>query len=225
MMKKGLFHIHTRHSYDCLMAPAKIVDMAAANYIDYLVISDHDSLQGSIEAREYADKHKLAIEIPIAAEYATDIGDIIVIGIPNQFQKIRDHRELCIAARAHGAVTVLPHPYDGHLLNKVDFDLIDCIEVFNSRSSPTNNQLAAELARRLNKKVIYGCDAHMVKDILNCPFVYSGKSPFEGVPEPLQLKQTSALRKNLSQLIKSIKQRNGRLMLRVLKHMFSTKKN
>jgi len=150
------------------------------------------------------------------------------VGIPHKFQKVKDHRELCRAARVHGAVVVLPHPYDHHELNKINFELIDCIEIFNSRSSPSNNKKAAELAKRLNKKVIYGSDAHMLKDNLNCPFVYSGNSPFEAIPEPLLLRLTSVLRKDASQLIKGVKQKDLRLLLKTLinlsKNMLTTKK-
>ena len=228
MMKKGIFHIHTRHSYDCLLDPAKIVEMAVFNEINYLVICDHDSLQGSLEAREHAQKLKLPIEIPIAAEYSTDVRRYHRRRNSNAFQKIKDHRALCNAAKEHGAFTVLPHPYDSHDLDNIDFDLIDCVEIFNSRSSKANNDKAAKLATGKNKKPIYGCDAHLLKDILNCPFTYSGKTPFETTPEPLLLRQTSSFNKNVSQLIKSMKQKDGKLLLRVLinlsKNMLSAKK-
>ena len=178
-MKKACFHLHTHHSFDCWTNPKHIVDIALKNKIDYLVITDHDSTAGSCEANGYADKNRLPIEIPISAEYHTDIGDIIVVGVPPDFQKIFDHRILCKTVKSLGGHTILPHPYDGHDLKNADFTHIDCIEIFNSRSSELNNGLAKDLALSLNKNPVFRSDAHFLTDVCNTVFEYSGNTPFE----------------------------------------------
>jgi len=218
-MKKAIFHLHTNHSFDSMVRPQNIVDLAVRKGVDFLVISDHDSLDGSLTAREYAQNLLLPLEVPIAAEYLTDIGDIVVVSIPHVFRRVHDHRELCRTVKELGGHVILPHPYDGHRLDKVDFTHVDCIEVFNSRSSQTNNLKAIELARQLQKNVVFASDAHFLKDVCNSIFLYAKETPFEGETFPLHLSYTPPHRKDVSQIIKGWKQRDLRLILGMLKRM------
>lgn len=202
-----------------MTSPQKIVDLALENKIDYLVIADHDTVAGSVEASAYAKQKGFPIEIPVAAEYYTDIGDIVAVGVPTSFKLVKDHRELCQAVKECGGYTILPHPYDHHQLEQIAFPLIDCIEVFNSRCSETYNEEAAALAAKLNKPQVYGSDAHFLCDVCNCIFEYNGRTPFDSSTTPVALRYTTKFRKNLSQLVKSLKTRDLRLMWRIIKRM------
>lgn len=218
-MKKALFHIHTFHSVDSATNPKSIVDEAVKLGVSYLIITDHDSLKGSMEAQAYAKQKQLPIEIPLAAEYYTDIGDLIVVGVPMNFQFHHDHRQLAEEAKRVGGFVILPHPYDHHKLDKIDFIHIDCIEVFNSRSLDKNNQLALELADKLHKPHIYGSDAHFLKDLPNALFSYQGTTPFDGQVKSINQIKTTPFRKDLSQMIRAYKIRSPGLAFFVLKRM------
>ena len=213
---KGVFHLHTHHSFDCLTSPKKIVLNAVKNGLDLVVITDHDTLQGSIEARKMVQKLKLAIEIPIGGEFTTDIGDVIVINVADTFTPHFSHVKLCTQAKEQGGITILPHPYDGHTLENIHFDLIDGIEVYNSRSSETHNAKAEALALKLGKPYLYGADAHFLQDMMNCCF----EGSLMHSAKPLMKKTTPPYRLALSQMIKGIKQRDGMLFLRSAKKIF-----
>lgn len=216
-MKKALFHIHTHYSYDCLTSPIAIVKKAISLGIDYLVISDHNSINGSLEARFYATTHQLPIEIPIAAEYFTDIGDVVVVNVSTEFIPSHDHRILCQSAKEDGGYTIIPHPYDGHDLENIDYTHVDAIEAFNSRSSPNNNEKSALLVARLNKIPMYGSDAHFLKDIERCIIGYEGIDPFIGKSSSLKLTHSSWQSKLFSQYIKAWKHKDSRLALQTTK--------
>lgn len=219
MKRKGLFHIHTNYSYDCYTKPSEIVDKALDEGVDYLVISDHDTVQGSIAAREYAFSLSAPIEIPIAAEFYTDIGDVIAVGIAKDTQNVDCHRKLCKTVKEMGGYTILPHPYDGHDIDSIDFSLIDCIEVFNSRSSPANNQKALYLAEYYKKPCIWGSDAHFLKDVPLCPFTFEGSNPYLSSGTPIATRYSRPIHKKYSQLVKGIKKKDIILTLRSIKHM------
>lgn len=218
-MRKGLFHIHTHYSFDCLTKPTDIVDKALAEGVDYLVISDHDTVEGSLAARDYAFSLSAPIEIPIAAEFCTDIGDIVTVGIAKDMPKLSCHRKLCQMVKEIGGFTILPHPYDGHHIDAIDFDLIDCIEVFNARSSPENNQKAMYLAEYHHKPYIWGCDAHFLQDITLCPFLFDGGNPYESTCSPITTAYARPLHKKFSQLVKGIKKKDVILTLRSIKRL------
>ena len=221
-MKKMLFHIHSKFSYDCNIEPKYIVDIAVKKKIDYLVICDHDTIFGAIEAKKYAIKEGYNIEIPISAEYLTDIGDIIVVNIPNNFTRIFNHKILCKKVKEFGGYIILPHPFKSHKLDKIDFTKIDFIEVFNSRCSPEENIKAISLAQNMNKKFIYGSDAHFLNDIKNVISIYNSGDPFTEDLVPLKMYYTSKNRLYYSQLIKAKKNNDFKLFkgttLNIIKH-------
>jgi predicted metal-dependent phosphoesterase TrpH len=216
-MRKGIFHIHTSYSFDCLVSPESIVRTAALQGVDYLVISDHDSIEGAMKGREYAKRYGLSIDIPLAAEYLTDVGDIVAVGLSEDLKHLRDHKKLCHAVHDEGGYTVLPHPYEGHDLKNMDFHLIDGIEIFNSRSSVKNNEKALTLALELNKPYIMASDAHFLSDVANSIFYFDGPLPLKGSIYPLKQAYTPPYRKNLSQFVKGYKKKDIRLMFRSIK--------
>lgn len=213
---RGIFHLHTRHSFDSMTKPAKIIDIAIRNKVDFVLIADHDTLAGSIEAKEIAAGQGANIQIPVAGEFFTDVGDIIVADVPEDFAPSFDHKDLCRRAKAAGGFTVLPHPLDGHYLERTDFSLIDCIEIFNSRSKPENDLLAHKLAVKHQKPMIYGADAHFSADLLNCLFEWEGPLLAPSMMKPLRLIKTPPYRKHLSQAVKGVKQKDPALFIRSL---------
>lgn len=210
-MKKLAFHIHSYFSYDCKINPDKIVNFAIANNFNYLVITDHDSVNGSIQARNYTIERNINIEVPISAEYLTDIGDLIVVNVKENFKKIVDHKILCKIVRNLGGHVILPHPFKGHRLDKIDYSNIDHIEVFNSRCSSEENIKAIALAQKMNKKFIYGSDAHFLNDIKNVISIYNSDDPFTGDLVPLKMYYTNKNRLYYSQLIKAKKNNDFKL--------------
>lgn len=216
-LKKAISHVHTHHSFDCRVSPRKIVEKAVKMGIDYLLITDHDSLAGSIEAAAYAKERGYSIRIPVAAEYSTNVGDIIVAYVPPDFERVKDHAALCLNAKACGGVTILPHPFKGHQLEKIDFSLIDCVEIYNSRCSASENLQAQALAANLEKPVVYGSDAHTLADLDNAVFAYEGPTPFNEQTVPLRLLSTSKLNKEYSRMILGVKLRKPKEVLRAIK--------
>jgi hypothetical protein len=71
MASKADFHTHSTAS-DGVLTPTQLVDLAASRGVRYLVLTDHDSLEGIAEARAAAAKHPGLKLIP-GVELSTDI--------------------------------------------------------------------------------------------------------------------------------------------------------
>ena len=72
---RGLLHVHTWHSFDCLLPPTAYLAHARRARLDFVCVTDHNTLAGSLElARRNRDPR---LEVVIGAEYATDRGDLI----------------------------------------------------------------------------------------------------------------------------------------------------
>lgn len=200
-----------------MASPKSIVEKAVRMEIDYLIITDHDSLAGSLEAAAYAARKGYSIQIPIAAEFSTDIGDIIVSGVTPDFAPEKNHRRLCQKAKEQGGSVILPHPYKGHRLHSIDYDLIDCIEVYNARCTMEENLLALELTKEKGKIKFYGSDAHTLADLGNAIFCYQGDHPFTALTEPLRLLPTAWQHNEYSRLVRAVKLRKPKEFLRCIK--------
>lgn len=63
MTSAGDFHCHSNRS-DGTRSPADLVDLAAANGVRVLALTDHDTLDGIAEAREAAARHAGLVLVP-----------------------------------------------------------------------------------------------------------------------------------------------------------------
>jgi len=156
MRFRCLFHVHTHHSFDSLLSPRRIVSKARQLGVDALIVTDHNTIQGSLEARDLAGGRPLVV---VAAEYQSEKGDIIGLFLKEEIRSRRSE-EIISDIHAQGGLVVLPHPYKGHLLDSVLLSDVDLIESYNARCSQYDNARAEKLARDWKRPALAGADAH-----------------------------------------------------------------
>jgi len=175
--KKTAFHIHTKYSYDSNLDPTEVIDRLVKGGYEQVIITDHDSIEGALIAKEYADKnYSNEIQVVIGEEVSTDIGDII--GFPIIEVVLESNYYNCIKEiKKQNGYVCLPHPYKGHDLFRIHtqqlIDQIDFVEIFNARLNPKLNSYAAEFAKHFKKHIIVGSDAHISKELINTCFLFN----------------------------------------------------
>ncbi len=221
---KAIIHLHSKHSFDCLTAPQKLVDLAVKNGIDILCITDHDTIKGAQEAHSYAQKrYKNALKVIIGAEYKTDCGDIIGLNLTEEIRLIKAE-DVIEAIKQQGGLVLLPHPYDSH--THIDFlaQQSDVIEIFNARSSAKANQAAFELAQKFSKPAYVASDAHFLSDTTLCINHFHVEKETSIEDALLNAKRTFiqvfSTKKHYfqSQMIKGFKKKNARLIFSATKN-------
>ncbi len=212
-------HIHTRHSYDCLMRPAAIIEAGVRAGIDLMLVCDHDSLAGGLEAVEAARGRP--VHVIAGAEYYTELGDVIVMGIEREFP-CRDAEFVFAEAARQGVLTILPHPAKSHKEHEMLVARADVIEIVNARTYPHLNERAAEWAAKAGKPVIAGSDAHFLHEILHALTIFEGdwdlrdpaavREMFLRAPRRCELRRPTGYRDFMkSQYVKAYKQRRPRV--------------
>jgi len=162
MSFRCLFHLHTRHSFDSLLSPARILAEARAMSVDVLIPTDHNTLAGARDLQRISEGDpKFVVQ---AAEYQTEKGDIIGLFLKNEI-RTRLSREVIEEIRAQNGVVVLPHPYKAHRLDEELLSQVDLIETHNSRCSESENISAGDLAQKLRLPYIGGADAHCAGEL------------------------------------------------------------
>ena len=162
-------HCHTRASFDCLSAPKAVVRAAAERGLTHLAITDHDRIDGALEARELAPE---GLTILIGEEVRTHDGDLICVFLEEAIPPGLSVEETIQAARAQGALVGIPHPFDqlrGSLLRD-DRVLtiggsVDWVETHNARLLGGGNERAAVYAGEHALPGVAVSDAHSILEV------------------------------------------------------------
>ena len=159
----GIFHIHTSYSFDATVSPQKIVNKLEDLGVDFAVITDHETMQGALEAKRLTANDS-RLTIIVGAEYYTDKGDIIGLFLEKEV-KSRKSNEVIKEIKNQGGIVILPHPYKSHKLDEKLVRSVDVIEVFNARTGKNKNAQALALAQKYGKPGIAASDAHFLQEI------------------------------------------------------------
>ncbi|MBC7074995.1 MAG: PHP domain-containing protein [Syntrophomonadaceae bacterium] len=166
MLYRGIIHVHSSFSYDSFMKPSTIVNIAEKNNLNFIIVTDHDTIAGAVEVQRIVKKRGLNIEVPLAAEYKTSYGDVIAAFIDYELKNM-DFDTFCNEVRRQNGIILLPHPFKGHQNIEYLVEKSDLIETFNSRASRQANEKALEIAVRKQKPYYAASDAHLSNELLN----------------------------------------------------------
>ncbi|MEK6752107.1 MAG: PHP domain-containing protein [Chloroflexota bacterium] len=162
------FHSHTRASKDSLTRPADLIKAARRKGLDRLVITDHNSIAGALEAQ--AIDRELVI---VGEEIMTTKGEILAAFVREEIPAFLSPQETICRLKEQGAFISVSHPFDElraggwkeyDLLEIIPF--VDAIEVYNSRCMlPRFNRRAREFAVKHHLAGTVGSDAHAAFEV------------------------------------------------------------
>ena len=166
-------HSHTSASFDSLASPRSVVRAAASRGLTHLAITDHDRIDGALEAREAATREALPVTVLVGQEIRTHQGDLIGVFLERPIRSGLDAFEAIEDVRAQGGLVGIPHPFDrfrSSLLGRSEVDelapLVDWVETHNARIMVGNgNHRAAEWAVEHELSGVAVSDAHSVLEV------------------------------------------------------------
>ena len=225
-MYRGLIHFHSKYSHDSILSIKAIVDFAISENLNFLILTDHETLEGSKKLKEYVEKNNYAIEVLIAAEYNTEYGDIIALDIKKEIKDMR-FQQFIFSVKEQNGYILFPHPYKGHKNINTIAKHVDLIEIFNSRVDEENNLKSEILAKKYSKNIYYASDAHNGRSLRNAIIEFKKEgtlieSMFNSEINLVVSDKTLLYEIHLSQIIKAIKQKRINLFIRI---MLSSVKN
>ncbi len=162
------FHVHTKYSFDSVNKPSTIIKKAKQLGLDAVVVLDHETVKGGQETAGLESDNVLIIP---SVEIFTDIGDIIGLFVNREIET-REYHEIIDEIHNQGGLVMLPHPLYKHKFPDDLWELIDLIEINNSRAMPDWNKKAAELAHKYNIPAVSGSDGHFIWEIGNAITIF-----------------------------------------------------
>lgn len=160
------FHCHTMYSKDSLVEPRKLVETARRKGIDRLIVTDHNSIGGALDAQ------KIAPELVIVGEeILTTRGEILAAFVREEIPAGLEPLEVIRRLKEQGAFISVSHPLDPlrgwkrqHLLEILPH--LDALEVFNARCIDGKfNDDARAFAREHGLPGMVGSDAHTLMEV------------------------------------------------------------
>lgn len=220
-MYRGIIHFHSRFSFDSITSIKSIVRIAQKNNLNFLILTDHDNIMGSVYLRNYVKKISANIEVLVGAEYKTDCGDLIALGIDKEIIS-RDLDGFVSEVKSQNGIILFPHPFVSHKEIDRIAAISDLIEGFNSRASATQNNLAIQLANKHKKNIYHSPDAHTLSTLTNVIVEIERAGDLitslqKSTIIPVSKEYTKKYLILFSTLVKSLKMRNPRLLISVIK--------
>jgi predicted metal-dependent phosphoesterase TrpH len=184
-MSKADLHIHTTYSFDGTASVHEALESAKHAGLDVIAITDHDEVQGSLEACAISSEYGLQV-IP-GAEVSTNEGHLVVLFIDRNIPPKMSLIDTLIAVRETGGLAIAPHP-DQPIPNSISLksilkalehpqarEALCGIETCNMNASHSLfNQRSQKAADSLPLARIASSDAHMA-----C-MIGAGVTHFEG---------------------------------------------
>jgi hypothetical protein len=156
-------HIHSKYSeLDSMSEVDDIIAEAVKVGLGGIAISDHNAIEGSLEAA--AKKRKL---LCIASMEVSSLdGHIVALGVKRLIERDLSAEETIERIHGQGGIAIAAHPYDsfrsgvGELCWKLPFDAIE----INGHCLHGNGK-AEKAANLHDKPLVGGSDAHSVDGI------------------------------------------------------------
>jgi hypothetical protein len=215
-------HIHSKYSFDSVLEIKKILETARKRNLAGIAITDHNRLQGSIEASKICP---VDLFIICGSEIETEYGEILGLFLkeeikPGLFLDVIDK------IKEQGGLAVLPHPFKRK--KKIEQDVIkniDAIEGFNGRSSRKLNIQAKKLAIENKLPIIAGSDAHFTFEIGRVRTIIKEdirdiediKKAIKGGKVSVAGVESSEYLECFSQIIKAFKTRKFNMLLPIIR--------
>lgn len=175
-------HVHTRYSKDSLIRISRLLDHCAKMGIDRIAITDHNQIEGALEAKQLAPDRVIVGE-EIATTQGELLGYFMTEWVPPGLEPLNAIGRL----KAQGALISVSHPFDTTRSQHWSVDnleaivpYIDAIETFNARCFNNEpNQKAAIFAREKELMKTVGSDAHSLWEVGRATLQMS---PFDNAP-------------------------------------------
>lgn len=142
----GNLHTHTTYS-DGRNSPLSMVTASRERGFDFIAITDHNQIQGALEAKEETEKYGIHTIIIIGEEVTTNWGHLLALNINQLISPTVEPNGTCTAIHNQGGYAIPAHPllyWNGSVFKSlIESHQVDAYEAYNSGHNYTLAALSA----------------------------------------------------------------------------------
>ena len=176
-------HMHSHFSPDSEVSPEAIAKRCADVGLDYVAVTDHNSIEGSVAVKAIAP-----FKVIIGEEVGSAAGEITGLFLKETIPAGLTALQTVERIKDQGGLVSIPHPFDrfrSHVIDKAALHeiipYIDIVEGFNSRNNLARDDRKAQEFARTHGFITSGVtDAHTTMEIGR---TYVEMPEFDGSPE------------------------------------------
>jgi predicted metal-dependent phosphoesterase TrpH len=176
-------HIHTTFS-DGRHTPQQVVETASRlPGLDVIAITDHDCMEGALEAQRYVDATGAQLQVILGEEVSSRDGHIVGLFLQERVPPAMRAEDTVSAIHAQGGLAIAVHPFRlpgregvAELAAALPFDAVEILNGAPTPRSRSANRRVARLDIR-GKPVTAGSDAHIREMVAVCSTEYPGSGP------------------------------------------------
>lgn len=190
-MGKADLHIHTSYSYDGTATVAAVLEhVARKTDLDVIAITDHDEIDGALEAMKLAPRYDLEV-IP-GCEVSTAEGHVLALYITERVPAHLSLVETVACVAEMGGLCIAAHPggrwewclQEANLIDALSqpgiADTLVGLEAYNaSLPNLAINQQACQMQQRLGLACVSNSDAHLLWLIGKAATCFPGQSAYD----------------------------------------------
>ena len=168
-------HVHSKYSHDSFTPIDKIIKFAKKVGLDGIAITDHNTIEGALEATRHKNED---IKIIIGSEITLNNGGEILGLFLNEDVRSGSFNEVFDQIKAQDGIIILPHPFRRikKTIEKIgsdDLSKIKIIEGLNASNFPDENEEALKFSKNKSLIMIAGSDAHFYSIIGQAYTIFS----------------------------------------------------
>ena len=180
-------HIHTSYSDGLPSVDQVLRYVQDATDLDVIAITDHDTLEGALRARELAARAGYRFEVIVGCEVTTRQGHLLALFLERPVKSLRPVEETVAAVHEQGGLCIAPHPLSwltrslgarslDRLAGSRDNGVyLDALELWNpSPAGRLTRRRAIELNRVYQWAETGSSDAHFLGHIGSAYTVFDG---------------------------------------------------
>ena len=184
-LSKADLHIHTKASDGTFTPYEMLAYVSAETDIAVLAVTDHDEIDGALEAAALAGQFP-GVEVIPGIEVSTFDGHLIGLWVEESFPVLRSAEWTIDAIREQEGLIVVPHPMSWLTLSFMPHTFkrlarkgyrFDAIEVMNaSPAGKMSYEKALVIQQRLGLPQVGGSDAHILEGIGKAHTLFPGET-------------------------------------------------
>ena len=175
-------HVHTdRYSQCSSLSPESAIMTAKLRGLDGICFMEHNAIWNREDTEELSYMHDFLVVRGM--EVGTDMGHILVFGVEQYEKQMKSIKALNSLVKADHGTMIAAHPFRRPLYpnrgygdwaltilpevgaKREIFSMIDGMEVFNGRSSPSESLISLKVSKDLVLKDVAGSDAHSPQEV------------------------------------------------------------
>ncbi len=159
-------HVHSNFSRDASPSPREILEFCKKEGLDGCAITDHNAIEGALEAFKLA--REMGLLVIRGIEVSTKEGHVLAYGVGELIPRGLSMADTIQKIHAAGGIAVAAHPKrfpSGMGLALAHKGEFDAIEIVNGGSSKRGNKLARRIAEMRRMPVTAGSDAHELHQV------------------------------------------------------------